>query len=173
MASCWVSELPPCTTESCRAFSASARNGAHDVDAEMLEEAPVLGGERRLDQIIRKLLERHGVVAQESALADLVAVAVVEGDAVIVGQVHLALRDLERRKRKGENDEQARREPSVSTSQSELVQGAQRALDLEATKETRIGAPPILEPGPGPIEARVDRGIDGEPIDQLPFAITL
>ena len=33
--------------------------GAGDVDAEMIVEAAVLGGERRLDQIVRKILQRN------------------------------------------------------------------------------------------------------------------
>ena len=46
----------------------------------MLVEAPVLGREHRLDQMVGKLVERDGVVVLDAALADLVAVAVEEGD---------------------------------------------------------------------------------------------
>ena len=55
-------------------------HGAGDVDAEMLVEAPVLGGEHRLDQVVGELVERHRVVVLDAARADLVAVAVEEGD---------------------------------------------------------------------------------------------
>ena len=55
-------------------------HGAGDVDAEMLVEAPVLGGQHRLDQVVGELVERHGVVVPDAARADLVAVAVEEGD---------------------------------------------------------------------------------------------
>ena len=55
-----------------------AENAGH-VDAEMLVEAPVLGGEHGLDQIVGKLVERHGIVMPDAARADLVAVAVEEG----------------------------------------------------------------------------------------------
>ena len=46
----------------------------------MLVEAPVLGREHRLDQVVGELLERDGVVVPDAARADLVAVAVEEGD---------------------------------------------------------------------------------------------
>ena len=172
LASCWVSELPPCTTESCAGVLGEGADGAHDVDAEMLEEAPVLGGERRLDQIVREFFERHRIVAQQSALADLIAEAIVEGDAVLVGQVHLALGDVEGGQREGEHDEQAAGAERQSLA-GKLVEAAEEAFDLEAAEEGRVGAPPILEADPGAIEARIDRGIDREPIDQLAFAIAL
>ena len=50
--------------------------GAGDVDAEMLVEAAVLGGERRLDQVVRKILQRDRVIVLDAAAADRVAVAV-------------------------------------------------------------------------------------------------
>ena len=53
--------------------------GAGDIDAEMVVEAPVLGGEHRLDQMVGKLVERHRIVVPDAARADLVAVAVEEG----------------------------------------------------------------------------------------------
>ena len=44
----------------------------------MLVEAPVLGRQRRLDQMIRKFLHRDRVVMLDPARADLVAVAIEE-----------------------------------------------------------------------------------------------
>ena len=81
--------------------------GAHDVYAEMLEEAPVLGRERRLDHEVGNFLERHRIVAQQATLADLIAVPVEEGDAILVGQVDLALGDLEGRKGEGRDHEES------------------------------------------------------------------
>ena len=49
---------------------------AGDVDAEMVVEAAVLGGERRLDQIVRKIFERNRVVVLDAAAADRIAVAI-------------------------------------------------------------------------------------------------
>ena len=54
--------------------------GAGHVDAEMLVEAPILGGEHRLDQMVGEFLELDRVVVADAAAADLVAVAVEEGD---------------------------------------------------------------------------------------------
>ncbi len=53
---------------------------AAEVDAEMLVEAPVLGGEHGLDQMVRQFVERHRMAVLDAAAADLVAVAVEEGD---------------------------------------------------------------------------------------------
>ena len=125
-----------------------------------------------LIKIVRKLVERHRVVAQQAALADLVAEAVEEGDAVLVGQVHLALGDLEGRDGEGKHDEQAAGAERQALA-GKFVEGADEAFDLEAAEEGRIGAPPILEADPGAVKARIDTGIDGEPIDQLASAITL
>ena len=52
---------------------------AGDVDAEMVVEAAVFGGQRRLDQIVRKILERNRVIVLDAAAADRIAVAVEEG----------------------------------------------------------------------------------------------
>jgi hypothetical protein len=51
---------------------------AGKVDAEMVVEAAVLGGERRLDQIVRKIFQRDRVVVLDAAAADRRAVAVEE-----------------------------------------------------------------------------------------------
>src|SRR5262249_8843737 len=53
---------------------------AGNVDAEMLVEAAVFGGERRLDQVVGELVERDCVVVPNAARADFIAVAVEEGD---------------------------------------------------------------------------------------------
>ena len=67
--------------------------GADEVDAEVLEEAAVLGGERGLDEVIGNLLERHRIVVQDAALADLGAVAVEKLHGVLAG-VDLVLVEL-------------------------------------------------------------------------------
>ena len=155
---------PPCTTSLARAFSSERAGRADEVDAEMLEEAPVLGGERGLDQIVGNLLERHGVVVQDAALADLVAVAVEELDAILAGEVDLALRDLEGRQREGGDHEQSANAERQYFA-GELVEGADEALDLEFAEKRGVRAPPVAEPRPGIIQPRIDPGIDLEPID--------
>ena len=49
---------------------------ARDVDAEMIVEPAVLGGQHRLDQMIRKISERHRAAVLDAAASDFVAVAV-------------------------------------------------------------------------------------------------
>ena len=85
---------------------------AHDVDAEMFVEAAILGGERRLDHHVRDFFERHRVVAKQAALADLIAEPIEEGDAILVRQVHLAVRDLEGGQREDEHDDKAGTAPA-------------------------------------------------------------
>ena len=58
--------------------------GADRVDAPMLVEAPVLGRERRLDEVVREILELVGIVVADAAAADLLAVAVEEGDGEVL-----------------------------------------------------------------------------------------
>ena len=53
---------------------------AGKVDTEMLVEPPVLGGERRLDQVVGELVERDCVVVADAARAQFIAVTVEEGD---------------------------------------------------------------------------------------------
>ncbi len=50
--------------------------GAGDVDAEMIVEAAVLGGERRLDQVVGKILKRNRIIVLDTAVADRIAVAI-------------------------------------------------------------------------------------------------
>ena len=57
--------------------------GALEIDAKMLVEVPVLGGQHRLDQVIGKFVERHRFIVLDAAVADLVAVTVEEGDGEI------------------------------------------------------------------------------------------
>jgi hypothetical protein len=46
----------------------------------VLEEAAVLGRERRLDQVVREFLELDRIVVADAAPPDLLPVAVEEGD---------------------------------------------------------------------------------------------
>ena len=57
---------------------------ADEVDAVMLEEAPVLRGDDRLDQRVGQLVDRHGALVDDAPMADLVAVAVEEGHGIVV-----------------------------------------------------------------------------------------
>ncbi len=79
LASCCVIDEPPCTTPPALRVGDQRARGAGKVDAEVLVEAPVFGGEHRLDQVIGKLVERDRVIMLDAARADLVAVAIEEG----------------------------------------------------------------------------------------------
>jgi hypothetical protein len=46
----------------------------------MIVEAAVLGGERRLDQVVRKVFQRNRVIMLDAAAADRIAVAIEERD---------------------------------------------------------------------------------------------
>ncbi len=71
LASCCVIDEPPCTTLSARALTVSARKRADDVDAEMIEETPILGRQHGLDQIFRQFVERDRFIVLDAAPADL------------------------------------------------------------------------------------------------------
>ena len=77
-ANCWVIDEPPWRTPPACALVTSARASAGEVDAEMVVEAAVFGGERRLDQVVRKIFQRDRVVVLDAAAADRRAVAVEE-----------------------------------------------------------------------------------------------
>ena len=90
--------------------------GAEEVDAEVLEEAPILGGERRLDEMIGQISSSgDGVVVQDAALADLVAVLVQEFDARTCRSLMLVLVEL-RQRRDGECSRATNRPPAPSVS---------------------------------------------------------
>ena len=63
----------------------------------MVEEAAVLGGEHGLDDVIRHLVDGHRIALDDAAPADLVAVAVDEGDGEIALVLPVAGGDLEGR----------------------------------------------------------------------------
>ena len=171
MASCWVMDEPPCTTSLARAFSNRAR-------AVPMTSMPKCSKKRRssvasvaLIEVIGDLLERHGVVVQDAALADLVAVAVEEFDGVLAG-VDLALVELEQR-RDGEHEEHgeaadAERQPLGDR----LVQEALPSGQAEAGEEAGAGVPMVADRRPRLGERGIDPGIEAEPVDQ-PFAAAL
>ncbi len=113
----------------------------------MLEEAPVLGGERRLDHLVGNFVERHSVVVQDAALADLVAVLVEEFDGELPGE-ELALVELvEGRNGEREHDYEAagaERQPF----RGRLVEQALPTGELEAGEKARAGIPDIAKPRP-------------------------
>ena len=86
--------------------------GAGDVDAEVIVEAAVLGGERRLDEIVGKVLERNRIVVLDAAAADRIAVAIEKRDGevgllqpvVVGGFAERRYRERQQQDQAGESD---------------------------------------------------------------------
>ena len=125
---------PPCTTELARTFSDMAREQAEEIDAEMIEEAAVLGGEHRLDDMVGHLVDRHGVALDDAALADLVAVAVEEGDGEIALVAPVAGGLLEGRHGERQHDDRAGGAERKALA-GEFDNAAPPAGDAEAAEE--------------------------------------
>ena len=125
------------------------------IDAQMVPEAAVLGGERGLDQIVRKLLERHGIVVLDAAPADLLPVPVEEGDGeILLFQPIVVGRLAEGRHGEAEQHDgaaEAERQPLAG----ELDEDATDATDVEPVHESAER----VEPGAGPLAGVVDRRI--------------
>ena len=132
---------------------------ARHVDAEMVEEAPVLGREHRLDQVVGHLLERHGVALADAALADLVAVAVEERDREIALRPPVALGRLEGGEREGQQENgagRAQRQPIAE----DLEDHPREAGDAKAAHEKRDGDEAAGDGAAGAEESRVDPRIE-------------
>ena len=117
--------------------------GAGDVDAEMVVEAAVFGGERRLDQIVRKIFQRNRVVVLDAAAADRIAVAVEERhreigflQPVVVGGF------AERRHRERQHQDQPAEPDGGGFRQRLDEHPALPAADIEAVHEGRV---PLVE----------------------------
>ena len=82
---------------------------ADHVDAEMVEEAAILGGQHRLDEMVGQFVEGDRVVVLDAAPADLHAVAIEKGDGEILALQPILVAGLaKRRQRQGQDDDQSR-----------------------------------------------------------------
>ena len=107
----------------------------------------------------RNFVERHRVVMQDAALADLVAVDVEELDRVLAGQKFAFVELLESGKREAvEHDEAA--EQHRQAFGSEFVEEPPPADELEAREIARPGVPVVLDARPRFAERRVDLRIE-------------
>ena len=147
-----------------RVLEQGARS-ADEIHAEVLEEAAVLGGERRLDEMIGDLLQRHRVIVQDAALADLGPVAVQELDRVLAG-VDLVLVELAdgRDGQDVEHDEAAKAQRHALGER--LVEEAFPSRQAEAGKKAGDGVPAVLQRLPRLGQRGIDPGIDAEPVDE-------
>ena len=139
-------------------------HGAHqaeEVDAVMLEESAVLGRQHGLDEMIGHIVNRHGFALDDAALADLVALAVEEGDGEIVlgapvGGGLLEGRQCQRQHYDGADD--AERE----TFARQLEKSAPPAVEAEAAREDGERFPDLAGLEARLIEGRIDPRIDRE-----------
>src|SRR5581483_11730311 len=139
--------------------------GADEIDAEVVEEAPVLGGERRLDEVIGDLLERHRIVVQDAALADLGAVAVEELHRILAGVDAVLVEVVEGRDGKDIEN----RQPAGAESQplgDRLVEEALPPRQPEAREKAGEPVPALLQRLPGGGQRGIDPGVDAEPVDE-------
>ena len=133
------------------------------VDAEVLVEAAVFGGERRLDQVVGKLVERDRVVVLDAARADLVAVAVEEGDGelgllqpVLVGGL------AERRDRQRQHDDEAAGAHGGGFRQRLDEHPAPPAGDVEAVHDGGEALPRLAKLAPGREQAGIDARVGAQ-----------
>ena len=151
-ASCWVIDGTALAHPAGLRVGDQRARGAGNVDAEMVVEAAVLGRQRRLDQIVRKILQRNGIIVLDAAAADRIAVAVEEGhrevgflQPVFVGGF------AERRHGKRQQQDQAA-EPDGGGFRQRLDEDpALPAADIEAVHE---GGVPLIELAQRPCRSR-------------------
>ena len=135
--------------------------GAGDVDAEMVVEAAVFGGERRLDQIVRKIFQRNRVVVLDAAAADRIAVAVEERhreigflQPVVVGGF------AERRHRERQHQDQPAEPDGGGFRQRLDEHPALPAADIEAVHEGRVALIEFARALAGGEQRRVDARVE-------------
>ena len=136
--------------------------GAADVDAEMLVEAPVLGRQHSLDQVVRKLVEGNRIVVPYAARADLVAVAVQKCDGqlgllqpVVVGG------HLEGRRRQSQQ-QHAAGGAQRGALRGQFDQAAPPAGGVEAVHEGGKALIALAQADAGAEHAEIDPGVDGQ-----------
>ena len=129
----------------------------------MLVEAAIFGGERRLDQMIGKLIERNRIIVSDTARADLVAVTIEEGDSelgffqpVVVGGFTEG-GDGER-----QQDQQAAIADGEGLRQRLDEIPAPPPGDMEAVHEDGEALVKLAPPGLGLVQPEVDAGIEIE-----------
>jgi hypothetical protein len=125
----------------------------------MLEEAPVLGGQHRLDEVIGQLVDRHRILVDDAAMADLVAVAVEEGDGEIVARAPVAGRFLECRQRQRQEQHEAGG-ADIHALAGNLEHRLPDPAGAEAAEEDGDLLPDLADAEAGVPDRRIDPGID-------------
>ena len=131
--------------------------GAGEVDAEMVVEAAVFGGERRLDQIVRKVFQRNRVIVLDAAAADRVAVAVEEGDGEVGFLQPVVVGSLAKRGDRQRQHQDEAAEPDGGGFRHRLDEHpALPAADIEAVHEGRVALVELAQA----LGRREQRGVD-------------
>ena len=125
----------------------------------MVEEAPVLGGQHGLDHVIRHLVDRHRIALDDAALADLVAVAVEEGDGEIALVAPVAAGFVESRHSQRQHQHRAGRAHRGAFAQ-QLGHRPAPAADAEAPEEDGERFPDLAGLEATLVERRIDPRVD-------------
>ena len=136
-------------------------DGAEDIDAEMLEEAPVLRGDHRLHQIVGQVFNLHRVVLQHAALADDVAVAIEECDGEVRLVAPVLVDRVESRDGKGEDDQRPGDAKRIAF-RCELEEDAPEPLRAEVAHEIAKPLVEFQDPEPGLVQRGVDPPVEPE-----------
>ncbi len=127
----------------------------------MAEETAVLRRQHRLDEAIGQLVDRHGILVDDAAVADLVAVAVEEGDGEIALGAPVALGLLEGGKSEREQEDEAGG-AEVHRLAGHLEDRLLPALGMEAAGEDGDLLPDLARAETGVPHRRIDPGIDAQ-----------
>ena len=125
----------------------------------MLEEARILGGECRLDEIGRNLAQRNGVVLADAAAADDLAIGIGEGHRIFAAAVPHVAGTREGRKGEGQKSE-AENHAEGDGVIEKIDEDAANAAQPEAIDEGRIGRTRPLDPIPGFEHGGADDGVE-------------
>ena len=132
-----------------------------DVDAEMRIEAAVLGGERRLDQMIGKVFQRDRVVVLDAAAADRIVVAVEEGHREIGLLQPVVVRGLVKSGDRERQHQQHAAEADGGGFRQRLDEHpALPAPDIEAVHERREAFVEFAQAAPGREQGGVDARVE-------------
>ena len=132
---------------------------AQEIDAEMVEEAAILGGQHRIDDMVRHLVDRHGVALDDAALADLVAVAVEEGDGEIALVAPVLAGFVEGRQSQRQHDHRAGGAHRGAFAE-QLDDRPPPAADAEATEEDGQVFPDFAGLEATFVQGRIDPRVD-------------
>ncbi len=144
---------------------------AGDVDAEMVVEAAVLGGQGRLDQIVRKILQRDGIIVLDAAAADRIAVTVEEGH----GEIGFLQPVVVGGFAKGRNGERQHQDQPAEADGGGFRQGldedpALPAADIEAVHEGGVALIELAQALAGREQRRVDARVEIQhPVPDFPL----